>query len=162
MVTVCGVYKTSTEGSNLYHIDRPKSAPSRRAKLHRYNYVRSTQQQIWTKNKHSAQFARKKLKRTEINLKQSTRHGGGLRPYIVPPWVLVVERGRTRLVDLRIDEVTTVTLVRSPLLPLRGVEVFLIPDVARELLPPLLHQALITLGDEKPTLRLAVGDGPRR
>jgi hypothetical protein len=39
-------------------------------------------------------------------------------------------------------------LVRPSLLPLRGVEVFLISGVTQELIPSLLHQALIALGNE--------------
>jgi hypothetical protein len=35
-------------------------------------------------------------------------------------------------------------------------EGFLVLDIVRELLPPLLHQALIALGDDNPALCLAV------
>jgi hypothetical protein len=37
-----------------------------------------------------------------------------------------------------------------------GVEFFLVPDVAQELLPPLLHEVLVALGDDESALRLAV------
>jgi hypothetical protein len=39
---------------------------------------------------------------------------------------------------------------------MRGVEVFLVPDVARKLLRPLLPQALVMISDDEPALRLAV------
>jgi hypothetical protein len=43
-----------------------------------------------------------------------------------------------------------------PLLPLRHVEGFLITDVTLERLSPLLHQAVVMLTDELPSLRLVV------
>jgi hypothetical protein len=46
--------------------------------------------------------------------------------------------------------------VHPPLCHLRGVEVFLIPNIVWELLPPLLHQELVMLGDDESVLRLAV------
>jgi hypothetical protein len=51
-------------------------------------------------------------------------------------------------IDLILGERLTAMSVRPPLLPLRHVEGFLILDVAREGLPPLLHQAIVALDDE--------------
>jgi hypothetical protein len=77
-------------------------------------------------------------------------------------------RASSSIVDFLLGERPTATSVHPPLCPLRGVEVFLIPNIVWELLSPLLHQELVMLGDDDSALRLAVavtvliGDEARR
>jgi hypothetical protein len=74
---------------------------------------------------------------------------------MIPHRIVVVDR-RVGVVNLLLGDGSTALSVHPPLCPLRGEEGFFVLTVARELLPPLLHQALVALGNDEPALRLAV------
>jgi hypothetical protein len=84
--------------------------------------------------------------------------GGSLGPQIVKPLPVLVLKvlRRVWVLQLPLGLLLAATVVCPFFLPLHREERFLITEISRELLAPLLHEALVALGDEETALRVEV------